>query len=66
MKAAKRNLNNSALLLTALGGAGNAASFADGLAAPSGLHWEFITDDMDGSRITDDVTSQPVVDLVAN
>lgn len=48
-----------------LGGAG-AASYADGQAAPNGFHWEFITNDVDGSRITDDVTLQPVVDLVAN
>lgn len=47
-------------------GGANAASFADGVAAPSGFHWEFVTDDTDGSRVVDDATGQPVVDLVAN
>lgn len=53
-------------LRRALLGGVNAAQFADGQAAPQGFHWEFVTDDTDGSRITDDVTGQPVVDLVAN
>lgn len=39
-------------------------SFADGQTAPVGFHWEYVTDDSDGSQITEN--GQPVVELVAN
>ena len=39
-------------------------TYAGGQVAPSGFHWEFITDDADGALITDG--GQPIVDLVAD
>jgi hypothetical protein len=47
------------------GGAAQAASFADGETAPSGFHWEFVTD-TDSSQVTDDTTTEPIVDLEAD
>lgn len=51
---------------SALLGSAGAAAFADGQIAPAGFHWEFVTEDTDGSRVIDDATGQPVVDLVGN
>lgn len=45
---------------------GLAQFYADGEATPSGFHWEFVTDDSDGSLITDDVTGEPITNLVAD
>jgi hypothetical protein len=47
------------------GGSRSPASFADGLVAPAGFHFEFVIDELDGSREIDELTGQPVVDLVA-
>lgn len=50
---------------TLLGGAG-ASSFAEGQIAPDGTHWEFVTYDLTGESVIDDVTGTPVVALVGN
>lgn len=58
-----------AITIVASGGqpvVGLAVGFADGIAAPSGYHWDFVRDDADNSIVTDDVTLEPVVDLVAD
>jgi hypothetical protein len=44
----------------------SASSYANGETAPSGFHWEFVIDDLTGSRVTDDPTNQPIVSPVAN
>jgi hypothetical protein len=46
-------------------GSANASQYGDG-PAPPGFHWDFVTDDLTGARVSDDVTGQPVVDLVGN
>lgn len=44
----------------------DASTYTGEEVAPSGFRWVFVTDDTDGSLITDDVTGDPIVDLVAN
>jgi len=43
----------------------NPSAFANGEAAPSGYRWEFVIDEFSGQRVTDEITNQPVVDLVS-
>jgi hypothetical protein len=46
-------------------GSPGAAAYGDG-PAPPGFHWEFVIDDLTATRVTDDATGQPSVELVGN
>jgi hypothetical protein len=46
-------------------GSPSASAYGDG-PAPPGFHWEFVIDDLTATRVTDDATGQPSVELVGN